>query len=221
MKKKLTVNILYKELLRHFGKQYWWPGETREEIIIGAVLTQNTNWANVEKAINNLKKNDCISLGKIVKLHKKKLSELIKPSGYFNIKAERLKSLAEFFTNSFDYNLKKWEKIDVYKLREQLLKVKGIGEETADSILNYAFDKKIFVVDAYTKRLNIRHRLIDGKSTYSELQKSFAEHLKGDVEDYKELHALIVMLGKNYCKTKPRCDVCPLNKYYKVVGNGL
>ena len=217
MRKKLTINILYRELLRHFGRQYWWPGDTREEIIIGAVLTQNTNWANVEKAINNLKKNNCLNLGKIVKLNKRELAAFIKPSGYFNIKAERLMCVAEFFVNSFDYNLKKWEKIDTFKMREQLLKVKGVGEETADSILNYAFDKKIFVVDAYTKRLNFRHKLTDDNANYGELQKFFSDNLKGGVEDYKELHALIVMLGKNYCKPQPRCKFCPLNKYYKDV----
>jgi len=215
MRKKITVNILYRELLRHFGRQYWWPGDTREEIIIGAVLTQNTNWANVEKAINNLKKNNCLNLGKIVKLNKRKLAAFIKPSGYFNIKAERLMCVAEFFVNSFDYSLKKWEKIDTVEMRERLLKIKGVGEETADSILNYAFDKKIFVIDAYTKRLNFRHKLTDDDANYGELQKFISHNLKGDVEDYKELHALIVMLGKNYCKPKPRCEFCPLNIYYK------
>ena len=215
MRKKLTVNILYKELLQHFGRQYWWPGDTREEIIIGAVLTQNTNWGNVEKAINNLKRNNCLTLGEIVKLNRKKLAEFIKPSGYFNIKAKRLMCVAEFFVNSFDYDLKKWEKIDTFKIRKQLLEVKGVGEETADSILNYAFDKKIFVVDAYTKRLNFRHMLTDDNADYGELQKFFSDNLKGDIEDFKELHALIVMLGKNYCRPKPRCEFCPLNKYYK------
>jgi endonuclease-3 related protein len=123
--------------------------------------------------------------------------------------------VAEFFVNSFDYNLKKWGKIDTVEMRERLLKIKGVGEETADSILNYAFDKKIFVVDAYTKRLIFRHKLTEDNANYGELQKFFSDNLKGDVEDYKELHALIVMLGKNYCKPKPRCEFCPLNKYYK------
>ncbi len=217
MVKKLSVTLLYKDLLHHFGRQYWWPGETREEIIIGAVLTQNTNWANVEKAINNLKKKGCLSLNKILRMNRSRLAKLIKPSGYYNIKAERLRNVAGFFVDSINYSLKKWEKVDTVVMREKLLGVNGVGRETADSILNYAFDKKIFVIDAYTKRICIRHQLVKNDATYDELQMFFSNNIKGDVEDYKELHALIVILGKNYCKSKPNCNTCPLNKYKKVI----
>lgn len=178
----------------------------RFEIIIGAILTQNTNWKNVEKAIFNLNKENLISIEKIKKINIKKLAELIRPSGYYNQKAERLKIIADFLSRN---PIKKLKEEDTEKLRKKLLKIKGIGPETGDSILLYAFDKPIFVVDAYTKR--IFNRLGYKEKTYEEFQKLFMDNLEKDQKLFNEYHALLVELGKSYCRKKPLCKECPIN----------
>jgi len=200
----------YQSLLDHFGPQYWWPGDTPLEIMVGAVLTQNTNWTNVEKALVNLKEADLMHLEKLADTPTFILAELIRPSGYYNLKASRLHNLIRTITSGND-NLESFFADDLYSLREKLLKIKGIGPETADSILLYAAGKPIFVIDAYTHRVLLRHDLIWEESDYHEIQELFMGSLPEDVAIYNEYHALLVMVGKEFCrKNNPLCDNCPL-----------
>lgn len=190
---------MYNTLLKEFGKQHWWPtvSENKQfEIIIGAILTQNTSWKNVEKAINNLKKNKLIDIKKISNINVKKLAPLIKSSGYYNQKAERLKIIANFLIKNKN------------PTRDELLNLKGIGPETADSILLYAFNKPVFVIDAYTKR--IIKRIGYKQEEYNELQELFENNLPKKYRLFNEYHALLVELGKNYCRKKQVCKECPL-----------
>ena len=161
-----TLTEIYQLLFDRFGPQHWWPGQTRFEIITGAILTQNTSWANVEKAITNLKSADCLTPEKLHHLEPAQLAQLIRPAGYYNIKARRLKNFINWLFENYDGELANLETIDTDRLREELLKIKGVGRETADSILLYAFDRPIFVVDAYTARIVFRHGLIGPDADY-------------------------------------------------------
>ncbi|WP_291492652.1 endonuclease III domain-containing protein [Desulfurella sp.] len=194
---------IYKSLLQFFGKQYWWPAETKDEIIIGAILTQNTSWQNVEKAIFNLKKEGFCNLCKIRDVPLEYIQQLIKPAGFYKQKSVYLKEIAKFFAN-FDENT-----TDTLQFRKMLLNVKGIGLETADSILLYAFSRPVFVIDAYTIRFLKRKKLFDS-SKYEEVQSFFMQNLPKDVELFKEYHALIVKLAKTYCRKNPNCTECPI-----------
>lgn len=204
---KNKLFIIYNRLLERFSYQYWWPGETKDEIVIGALLTQNTAWSNVEKAIENLKHNNICSLEAIFYADIDIVKNSIKSAGFFNQKSRYLKNIAEFFVKSGSFL--KLSQMDTYILREKLLGVKGIGKETADSILLYAFERPIFVVDAYTKRLVIRHSLSE-KIDYDSLQALFMNNLDSRAELFNEYHALIVKNAKEFCKTKPQCSGCPL-----------
>lgn len=208
---------IYDKLYSTFGAQGWWPGDSQEEIIIGAVLTQNTNWSNVDKAIANLKECDALSLKALAEMDLSRLSRLIRPSGYFNIKAKRLRSVARFFHDIYRSDFGSVKKVDLGVLRDELLEVYGIGEETADSILLYALGKPTFVVDAYTKRFGARHGFFPEKCSYGEIKRYFEKRLLRDVGLYNEFHALIVHLGKEFCRPKPLCAKCPLHfrKYYR------
>ncbi|MCX7000531.1 MAG: endonuclease III domain-containing protein [Candidatus Sumerlaeota bacterium] len=206
---KLLLKI-YRRLFKHFGPQHWWPGETVEEIIIGAVLTQNTNWGNVERAIENLKRADALSLRKIVALEPETLSTLIRPSGYYNIKAKRLWAVADYFVRRCDTDFSLLETIPTDELRGELLSVHGVGRETADSILLYALNRPVFVVDAYTLRVGRRHGFLSEKDDYESARALFERSLKRDVQLYNEYHALLVRLGKEYCRPRPRCATCPI-----------
>ncbi len=215
MSKLLRIyNLLYEE----FGSQKWWPTtlegslhptyhgkrineKQRFEIIVGAILTQNTSWKNVENAIYNLNKNKLLDLSKIKNISQKKLASLIKPAGYYNQKSERLKIAADFFSKNKN------------PAREQLLEVKGIGPETADSILLYAFNKPYFVVDAYTKRIFSRLGFCKDNCKYNELQELFHKSLPKDAKLYNEFHALLVELAKKHCTKKPGCADCPINSF--------
>jgi len=191
----------YKALLRKFGKQGWWPAKSRFEVVAGAILTQNTNWRNVEKAIGNLRKARMLNAGKIARAGKRKIEELIRPSGFYRQKAGRLKDVARWFVSA-DKNR------DTGELREELLSIKGVGMETADSILLYALGRPVFVIDAYTKRMCGRHGI--RRTGYEGYRAFFEKNLPKEVELYKEFHALIVELGKRYCRKKPVCEGCPL-----------
>jgi endonuclease-3 related protein len=204
---------IYNKLFAYFGPQHWWPGNSAFEVMVGAILTQNTNWLNAEKAINNLKQHNLLHPLKLYRLSQKRLAALIKPAGYYNIKAKRLKEFLSFLFKGYQGNLKKMCLTDTLTLRRQLLAVNGIGPETADSILLYALDKPIFVVDAYTRRILIKHRLIKEKAAYEEIQNLFMQCLKKDIKLFNEYHALLVKLGKDFClKNKPKCSTCPLKK---------
>jgi endonuclease III related protein len=205
---------MYQKLYRAFGPQYWWPGETPFEVAVGAILTQNTNWGNVEKAIKNLKQRKVLSVKAIHELPASELAALIRPAGYFNIKTKRLKSFIGFLSNDFHGSMQKMKKDDMHSLREKLLDVNGIGPETADSILLYALEKPSFVIDAYTKRVLSRHKIMEHDRSYDEFQGLFHAALQKDVRFFNEYHALFVKVGKTYCKRNiPLCDQCPLNAY--------
>jgi endonuclease-3 related protein len=207
------LEAIYRKLYSHFGAQYWWPAKSRFEVIVGAILTQNTNWQNVEKAITNLKKAKALNAGKLYRMPKEKIARLIRPSGFFNIKSGRLKEFLRFFFKNYNGDIQRLIRQDKQILREQLLSVKGIGPETADSILLYALDKPVFVVDAYTRRVLARHKIIGRDAAYDELQNLFSKNLKNEVKLFNEYHALIVRLAKVYClKNNPKCDLCPIKK---------
>ncbi len=203
---------IYQLLYDAFGPQHWWPGESQIEIITGAILTQNTNWTNVEKAINNLKAVDCLNAEKLHNLELSKLAGLIRPAGYFNIKAKRLKNFLDWLFKNYDGNLENLETLNTGQFREELLSVKGIGRETADSILLYAFNRPIFVVDAYTARIIIRHSLIESDADYEQIRYLFESNLPEDIQLFNEYHALIVRTGKDFCRPKAKCSSCPLEK---------
>jgi endonuclease-3 related protein len=204
---------IYNKLYSFYGPQYWWPGDTPFEIAVGAILTQNTNWSNVEKAIKNLKDAKVLSAKALHELPVQKLASLIRPAGYFNIKAKRLKSFIDFLIENYNGSMKKIKKEDMDSLRKKLLDVHGIGPETADSILLYALDKPVFVIDAYTKRVLSRHKILDYNASYEEYQTLFHKELDENIQLFNEYHALFVRVGKDYCKPKPLCEKCPLNNF--------
>lgn len=201
---------IYEKLFNAFGPQHWWPGDTPFEIAVGAILTQNTNWSNVERAMNNLKKEKALSAKTLHEMPVKRLASLIRPAGYFNIKAGRLKEFLSFLTNHYRGSMKRLGTEETDSLRKKLLDVKGIGPETADSILLYALEKPVFVIDAYTKRVLQRHGIVSEGATYHELQELFHRNLPLDVQLFNEYHALFVKVGKEYCKPRPLCNECPL-----------
>ena len=203
---------VYQLLFDRFGPQHWWPGETQFEIIAGAILTQNTNWPNVEKAIANLKSARLLEAEKLYHLSLSQLAELIRPAGYYNIKAKRLKNFLDWFFENYDGKLSELENVDTERLRAELLGIKGVGRETADSILLYAFDRCIFVVDAYTARIACRHALIQPEADYEQLRELFQSNLPQDTQLFNEYHALLVRVGKEFCRPKARCAGCPLEK---------
>ena len=207
---KVILPGIYTALYKSFGPQHWWPGDSAFEVAVGAILTQNTNWGNVEKAIANIKAKKALNAKSLHKMSHKQLASLIKPAGYFNVKAKRLKSFLDFLCNDFKGNMQLMQQIDALPLRERLLSVHGIGPETADSILLYALDKPVFVIDAYTKRVMSRHGIASVKAGYDELQEIFHKNLPSDVQLFNEYHALFVMAGKNYSKPRPKCTGSPL-----------
>jgi endonuclease-3 related protein len=201
---------IYQKLYQTYGSRHWWPGETSFEVMVGAILTQNTSWRNVEKAIQNLKEEGVLNPKGIRDLKKSELAPLIKSSGYYRIKADRLKSFVDFLFEEYNGNIKKMGRERLRELREKLLGVKGVGPETADSILLYGLKKPIFVVDAYTKRILSRHGVISEEASYDEVQKLFMNYLPLDEKLFNEYHALFVYLGKTVCKKIPKCELCPL-----------
>ena len=203
---------IYQLLLARFGPQNWWPGETQFEIIVGAILTQNTNWTNVEKAIANLKSANLLTPEKLHNLELTQLAPLIKSAGYFNVKAKRLKNFLTWLFNDYNGSLTDLQQLNTDRLREELLTIKGVGPETADSILLYAFERPVFVVDAYTARIAVRHHLLEPDIDYEQLRYLFESNLSADVKFFNEYHALLVRLGKEFCKPKPKCSTCPLKK---------
>jgi len=203
---------IYQLLFDRFGPQHWWPGDSQFEIITGAILTQNTNWTNVEKAIANLKSADYLSPEKLYHLDLCQLAELIRPAGYYNIKAKRLKNLVNWLFENYEGKLSNLESLDTNRLRAELLAIKGVGRETADSILLYALDRPIFVVDAYTARVAARHGLIETGADYEQLRELFQSNLPEDTQLFNEYHALLVRVGKKFCKPKAQCLGCPLEK---------
>ena len=203
---------IYHRLQRYFGPQEWWPADSPFEVMVGAILTQNTNWQNVEKAIANLKGADLLSFPAMSSLPVDELAEYIRPAGYFNIKAARLKNFFNMIEQQWGGNLDYLLEQPAEELRKQLLSVSGIGPETADSMVLYAAGKPIFVVDAYTHRILSRHEIIPEESGYFEIQELIMDNLEEDADHFNEYHALLVKAGKHFCKkSRPRCGQCPLS----------
>lgn len=205
---KLTE--IYDLMHERFGGQNWWPGDSPFEVVVGAILTQNTNWTNVEKAITNLKDASALSPEKLHEMDTGTLAQIIRPAGYYNIKAKRLKNFIEWLFESYHGDIDRLTSAETDVLRAELLSVKGIGRETADSILLYALGKTVFVVDTYTCRILVRHGLIEPGADYEQVREFFEYNLPGDVQLFNEFHALIVRVGKLHCKPRPKCQGCPL-----------
>jgi endonuclease-3 related protein len=207
--KKGKVLDLYQQLLKAFGPQHWWPAKTPFEVVVGAILTQNTNWGKVEKAINNLKQAELLTPKKILGVRNSRLESRIKSSGYYRQKTKKLKAFVRHLFQNRGGSLKRLFRQQIGPLRQELLSIHGIGEETADSIILYAAGKPSFVVDAYTKRIG--HRLGWFKfEDYGSVKRYFEDNLPRSVEIYNEYHALLVELAKRHCRTKPLCQECIL-----------
>jgi len=214
MRSAQLITEMYDAMSAALGPSDWWPGDTPFEIAIGAILTQNTNWKNVEKAIDNLKNSKMLSPEAMHALAPKELAELIRPAGYYNIKTKRIRNFLEFLNAEADYDFESLKIQDLDELRPKILKVNGVGPETADSILLYALEKPTFVIDTYTFRLMDRHGQVWEDMNYHELQSLFMDALPEDVAVYNEYHALIVRIGKGWCKKKAGlCDTCPLKSF--------
>ncbi len=198
---------IYDLLLAQYGPQQWWPGETAFEVMVGAVLTQNTAWSNVERAIQNLKRAGMLSPLSIYQFPQEALADLLRPSGYFNVKAVRLKNLCKWV---LELGLEESRDLPTDSLRSALLTVKGIGPETADDILLYAYDRPVFVIDAYTRRIFSRIGLVSGKESYEVLRKLFERELAASAAIYNEYHALIVYHAKYACRVNPLCNQCAI-----------
>lgn len=209
-----VIRSMYDTMLEALGPSHWWPGDSPFEIAVGAILTQNTNWKNVEQAITNLKDGGLLSPKAMHSLSSGELAQLIRPAGYFNIKAKRLWNFLEFLRVEADFELESLKAQELHELRPRILKVNGIGPETADAILLYALEYPTFVVDAYTYRMMGRHGLVWENMDYHELQALFMDALPEDVALYNEYHSLIVRIGKDWCKKKAGlCETCPLKPY--------
>ena len=213
MEQRILLKNYYNKLLKYFGNHHWCPGETPFEVMVGAVLTQNTNWQNVARAIDNLKNFNLLDPYKIHELDHDTLAMAIKPAGYFNVKAKRLKNFVGWFVENYHGEIRKLKQRDPSALREELLSISGIGKETCDSILLYALNIPTFVVDAYTYRVFSRHQLVPEETSYDEMKEFFESNLSKNKNLFNEYHALIVAVGKEFCRTKPKCEMCPLKCY--------
>jgi endonuclease-3 related protein len=218
-RRKLTqLRRAYQLMRDHFGHQHWWPGETPFEVCIGAILTQNTSWSNVERAIANLKSSGVLSPERMFELPETQLAQLIRPAGYFNVKARRLRRFLDVLVVDFGSSLERLFEGKTAEVRGRLLAIKGIGPETADSMLLYAGGHSSFVIDAYTKRIFLRHRWSATAADYDHLQQMCENSLchKAGAErlDYwQDFHAQLVMVGKHFCRSqRPRCEQCPLRE---------
>jgi endonuclease-3 related protein len=214
-RRRNTAMRYFHALKDHFGDLHWWPANSTVEVIIGAVLTQNTNWRNVEKAIGNLADRRCLDAAAILALPISELEQLLRPSGYFRIKTQRLRRVMEWYAQHTRTDRDALAKIPTPELRAELLAINGVGPETADSILLYALQRPIFVIDAYTRRIAQRHALLpdDRCRDYHSLQQYFHQHVPAQVGTYNKYHALIVQTGKHFCGPRPQCTHCPLREF--------
>jgi endonuclease-3 related protein len=208
----MNLVSIYDRLFAHFGPRHWWPADSPFEVIVGAILTQSAAWTNVEKAIQNLKEEDLLSQKALLSVSEKKLAQVIRSAGYHNTKAKKLKSFSKFLKEKHSGDLDSLFSLRKEELRTELLSVWGVGPETADSIILYAANKPSFVVDAYTRRIFSRLGMVDEKTSYDELKDFLENSLPCSVLLFNEYHALIVEVGKTYCRKKPKCDMCPLKK---------
>ncbi len=213
----LDLRVLYRKLYSYFGEQHWWPADSKLEMILGAILTQNTSWKNVEKVIKNLKIKNLMTLENLFKISDEYLAEQIRSSGFYRQKARRIKNFVEMIIRDYNGDLELF--LSQEDLYEKLIRISGIGRETADSIILYAADKPVFVIDIYTLRILKRmgYDIEENKKDYTKAQKLFYRSLKNDVSLFKEYHALLVLLGKQYCKKSPDCKHCPVQELCKKV----
>lgn len=205
-----NLHEVYERLFRAYGPQSWWPAESPFEVMVGAVLVQNTSWSNVKKAINNLKQADLLNPHALNRVSIEELEELVRPAGYYRIKARRLRHLVQFLVDRYDGSLETMFSTGLPELREQLLGVHGIGPETADSILLYAAGLPTFVVDTYAHRVLARHGWIGFDADYDQIREYFLGELPQDPKLFNEFHALLVNVGKEHCRKRPECRACPL-----------
>ncbi|QDU54868.1 endonuclease III domain-containing protein [Aeoliella mucimassa] len=208
-----SLDELYETMLAACGPQHWWPGESPLEVVVGAVLVQNTAWRNVERAIANLKTHELLDVERLHRAPTEQLETLLQPAGYFRVKTKRLQNVIRFLVDQHGGSLDRLFELSIDDARQQLLSVNGVGPETADSILLYAGSLPRFVVDAYTRRILLRHNWIEPPATYEAMQQLFERRLAPDVDLYNEYHALIVRVGNEYCRAKPKCESCPLRSY--------
>ncbi len=215
MAKTALLTDMYEAMLGALGKSGWWPSASPFETIVGAVLTQNTSWQNVEKALCVLRERDLLEPGRMEAVPQEVLAECIRSSGYYRLKAQRLKNVVSFLRESCDFDLAALvADFPADRLRESLLSIKGVGPETADTILLYALEQPVFVVDAYTFRIMNRHGLVPEQTCYDDLQAVFTDNLSADVALFNEYHALLVRIGKSWClKKQPVCESCPLQSF--------
>ncbi len=206
----------YRELFTRFGPRHWWPAETPFEVCVGAVLTQNTAWTNVTRAVANLKFAEVLDPLKIHELSVSDLAQLIRPAGYYNVKALRLRNFVDHLMDRHGGELSSLLSLPLDSLRDELLSIKGVGKETADSIVLYAAGKPVFVVDAYTKRVLQRHGLVQEGANYDCIQDLFHSNLPIDADLFNDFHAQIVAVGHRYCKKKPVCKECPLVGFLRI-----
>lgn len=204
---------MYEAMHRELGHQAWWPGQTPLEVCVGAILTQNTNWTNVEKALANLRRADALNVPALHAMDAGMLAELIRPAGYYNIKAKRLKNFIRCVAADFGGDLDALLSLGTGAMRERLLAINGIGKETADSIILYAAGKCSFVVDAYTFRILLRHGLITTDDDYESIKELMESSLPCDAQLWNDYHAQLVMVGKQWCRPTARCAGCPLESF--------
>jgi len=207
----IDLQSLYRLLHKHFDDRHWWPGETPFEVVTGAVLVQNTAWANVQKAINNLKRVKALDPHVLINFPPPKIEELIRPCGYFRVKTVRLMSVTKWWLDNCDDDIQRFEGSSTAELRTALLEINGVGAETADSILLYAIGRPVFVIDAYTRRIMTRLGYTPDDITYNDLQAFFQKRLTPELALYNDFHAQFVALGHNHCRPTPDCTDCPLN----------
>ncbi|BBD08036.1 endonuclease III domain-containing protein [Desulfovibrio ferrophilus] len=214
MNRETLLTSIYQSMLDALGESHWWPADTPFEMTVGAILTQNTNWKNVERAIDNLKAAGALNPDTMAALAPDELAELIRPSGYFRVKAQRLQGLIAFLHDQCDGDISLLSNRDLGELRPMILSIKGVGPETADSILLYALNQPSFVVDAYTRRILSRHGLLPEDTHYEEVREFFMDVLPPDPAMFNEYHALLVRVAKEFClKKAPQCEGCPLREY--------
>ncbi len=204
---------IYRILFDHYGPREWWPAETPFEVVVGAILTQNTAWKNVEKAIANLKQLGPLTPEALFRLPEETLAEAIRPSGYYRQKGKRLRNFLGMLSDRFECRLDALFDLPTENLREELLALSGIGPETADSILLYAAGRPVFVIDTYTIRILSRHELLPEETSCAEAQQWVTDHLPEDVQLFNEFHALLVNVGKDFCSPRPKCSGCPLEGF--------
>ncbi len=207
------LRTFYDELHAAYGPQNWWPADSPQEVVVGAILTQNTAWTNVEKAIASLKNSRCLDLRRIAAMNTHKLAEMIRSAGTYRVKARRLQAFAQWLVDRHDGDLARALSGDLSAVRRELLALPGIGPETADAILLYAGGRRSFVVDAYTRRVLRRHYIIDGVAFYADVKALFEAALPADVQTYNECHALLVELAKRHCRGQAVCEGCPLERF--------